>query len=125
MKTQEIKIASKTVTLAYCYATEIGYEVSSGEKIEDFMKEAAEALKKNKLPNIRKCIWLITAAAESYAKSQGIKDGVLEDIDLLYVTTPQEMATALVTVIALRGDFYYLPAEDAAEAKKEADPKND
>lgn len=88
------------------------------------MKEAAEALKKNKLPNIRKCIWLIAAAAESYAKSQGIKE-MLEEVDLLYVVTPQEMATALVTVIALRGEFYHLPAEDAAEAKKEADPKND
>ena len=35
MKTKEIKIAGKDVTLAYCFGTEIGYKMLTDEEIQN------------------------------------------------------------------------------------------
>ena len=57
MKTKEIEICGKKVTLSYCYATEIGYKMLTGEEIHSFMHECFLALndKPVRMPDVQKC----------------------------------------------------------------------
>lgn len=128
MKTKTITICGKDVTLAYCYATEISYKILTDEDINDFVQDVVAALnaEPQRMPDIKKSVLLIIAAAIAYAESKGEKCP-LEDKDLMYHATPDELGTALGTVIALRMEFYHVPADEADAAKKEekeADPKN-
>ena len=128
MKTKTITICGKEVTLAYCYATEISYKMLSDEDLNDFVQEVIAALnaEPQRMPDIRKSVLLIIAAAMAYAESKGEKCAVA-DKDLMYHATPDELGTALGTVIALRMEFYHVPTDEAEAAKKEekeTDPKN-
>lgn len=128
MKTKTINICGKDVTLAYCYGTEISYKILSDEDINDFVQEVVAALnaEPQRMPDIKKSVLLIVAAAMAYAESQGEKCPIA-DKDLMYNATPDELGTALGTVIALRMEFYHVPTDEAEAAKKEQkedDPKN-
>ena len=128
MKTKTITICGKEVILAYCYGTEISYKILSDEDINDFVQEVVAALnaEPQRMPDIKKSVLLIIAAAMAYAESQGEKTPIA-DKDLMYHATPDELGTALGTVIALRMEFYHLPkdeAEAAQKEQKEADSKN-
>lgn len=111
MKQREITLCSKPVTLGYCYATEIGYKILADEDINDFFTEAAEALNKKQLPDIRKTIYLILAAMTAYYDSRD-EQSPLTDRQLMTDLTPQEIGTALGTVIVLRNDFYAVPTDE-------------
>ena len=128
MKTKTINICGKDVTLAYCYATEISYKMLSDEDINDFVQEVIAALNADpqRMPDIKKSVLFIIAAAMAYAESRGDKCPVA-DKDLMYHATPDELGTALGTVIALRMEFYHVPTDEAEAARKEekeADQKN-
>ena len=127
MKTKTITICGKDVTLAYCYGTEISYKILANEDINDFVQEVIAALnaEPQRMPDIKKSVLLIIAAAMSYAESRGEKSPIADE-DLMYHATPDELGTALGTVIALRMEFYHVPKDEAEAAKKEkeADPKN-
>lgn len=129
MKTKTINICGKDVTLAYCYGTEISYKMLSDEDINDFVQEVVAALnaEPQRMPDIRKSVLLIIAAAMAFTESKGEKDCPIADKDLMYHATPDELGTALGTVIALRMEFYHVPTDEAETAKKEEkedDPKN-
>lgn len=128
MKTKTINICGKEVTLAYCYGTEISYKMLSDEDINDFVQEVVAALnaEPQRMPDIKKSVLLIIAAAMAYSESKGEKSPIA-DKDLMYHATPDELGTALGTVIALRMEFYHVPKDEAEAAKKEekeADSKN-
>ena len=128
MKTKNITICGKDVTLAYCYGTEISYKMLADEDINDFVQEVIAALnaEPQRMPDIKKSVLLIIAAAMAYTESKGEKCPV-SDKDLMYQATPDELGTALGTVIALRMEFYHVPTDEAEAAKKEQkvdDPKN-
>lgn len=128
MKTKTINICGKDVTLAYCYGTEISYKLLTEEDINDFVQEVLAALnaEPQRMPDVKKSVLLIIAAAMAYAESQGEKTPIA-DKDLMYHATPDELGTALGTVIALRVEFYHVPTDEAEAAQKEqkeADPKN-
>ena len=128
MKTKTINLCGKDVTLAYCYGTEISYKMLSDEDINDFVQEVVAALnaEPQRMPDIKKSVLLIIAAAMAYAESRGEKSPIADE-DLMYHATPDELGTALGTVIALRMEFYHVPTDEAEAAKKEekeADPKN-
>lgn len=126
MKTKTNTICGKDVTLAYCYATEISYKILSDEDINDFVQEVHTALnaEPQRMPDVKKSVLLIIAAAMAYAESKGDKCPV-SDKDLMYNATPDELGTALGTIIALRMEFYHVPTDEAEAAKKEeTDPKN-
>lgn len=128
MKTKTITICGKDVTLAYCYGTEISYKMLSDEDINDFVQEVVAALnaEPQRMPDIKKSVLLIIAAAMAYSESKGEKSPIA-DKDLMYHATPDELGTALGTVIALRMEFYHVPKDEAEAAKKEekeADSKN-
>lgn len=121
MTKKEITIAGKQVTLAYCYATEIGYTKLADEKIEDFFLSALEMLTANKMPDLQKSFYLILASALSYYEAQG-EESPLTDKDLMYFISPEEIGVALGTIISLRAEFYNIPLTEPKN--EEADEKN-
>ena len=118
MTTKTITIAGKEVTLAYCYATEIGYKLLSDEDINAYMADAMEALKESRMPDIRKTIYVIIAAIKAYIEWQEETPAVT-DRDLMYKATPLELGTALGTIIQLRADFYKVPSDEPKDEQQE------
>lgn len=110
MITKEITIGGKPVTLAYCYATEISYKLLSDEDINVFMTEVYECLnaEPQRMPDVRKTIFLILAATSAYYESKG-EQMPIDDKVLMYETKPEELGTALGMVLGLRGQFYAVP----------------
>ena len=128
MITKEITIGGKPVTLAYCYATEISYKLLSDEDINAFMQEVNKCLtaEPQRMPDIRKTIFLILAAVSAYYESKG-EELPIDDKTLMYETKPEEMGTALGVVLGLRGQFYAVPSgepEDKPDGKAAKKRKN-
>jgi hypothetical protein len=125
MITKEITILGKQVTLAYRYATEISYKILSDEDIIDFGQEVVEKIQHEQMPDIRKTIFLILASMQSYYESKSEKCPI-EDKELMYECTPQEIGVALGTIIALRSQFYHVPSDEPKEKPAEGkESKND
>jgi hypothetical protein len=128
MITKEITIGGKPVTLAYCYATEISYKLLSDEDINAFMQEVNKCLtaEPQRMPDIRKTIFLVLAATSAYYESRG-EELPIDDKTLMYETKPEEMGTALGVVLGLRGQFYAVPSgepEDKPNGKAAKKRKN-
>ena len=127
MTTKTITIAGKEVTLAYCYATEIGYKLLSDEDITAYMADAMEALKESRMPDTRKTVYVVIAAINAYSEWKGEQPSI-SDRDLMYDATPMELGTALGTILQLRADFYNLPEgepkDEQTDDKKPASEKN-
>ena len=113
MITKEITIGGKPVTLAYCYATEISYKLLSDEDINIFMTEVYECMNDDiqRMPDIRKTIFLILAAISAYYESRG-EELPIDDKTLMYDCKPEELGTALGVVLGLRGQFYAVPSDE-------------
>ena len=113
MITKEITIGGKPVTLAYCYATEISYKLLSDEDINIFMTEVYECMNDDiqRMPDIRKTIFLILAAISAYYESKG-EELPIDDKTLMYECKPEELGTALGVVLGLRGQFYAVPSDE-------------
>ena len=126
MITKEITLCGKQVTLGYCFATEIGYKELTDENIMDFLKEAIPAIQGNQTPDAMKVIKFIIASMISYYESKGEK-APIEDKDLMYDATSEELGLALGTIIGLRAEFYHIPTGEPESKKKEddGDAKND
>ena len=124
MKTKIVTINGKQVTLGYCYATEINFSNFTGENASLFIPDATaklEAMTKGgtEMPDIKKCIYIILAAALAASDSKG-EECVITDKDLLYTENPSELYEALAQVILLYGEFYKLiPSE---QPKKKGKP---
>lgn len=115
---QTIQLCGKDVTLAYCYATEISFKLLAEEEIHDFLREATEKVQAKQMPDIRKAIFLILAALTAYYDSKG-EPIPIEDKELMYDCPPEDLGTALGTVIKLYMEFYHLPGSEAAKAAEE------
>lgn len=112
--------------LAYCFATEIAYRDLTDEDITTFMKDAIVAINEQRMPDIKKTISAILAAIIAYSKATKTEMPI-EDKDLMYRTTSEDIGLALGTVIGLRIDFYHVPTgepEDKTEKQKGKKRKN-
>ncbi|MBQ8938195.1 MAG: hypothetical protein IJ066_10870 [Bacteroidaceae bacterium] len=110
---EEITIAGKPVTLGYCYATEIAYKGLSGEDIASIIQDTIAAInaKPAGMPDVKRCIYLVLAAAMAYYQSKGEDEPTpIKDTDLMNEATPLELGTALGTIINLWAKFYNIPA---------------
>lgn len=130
MKKKEITICGKSVTMAYCYATEIAYNIMTNEDINDFMIEAGEHITDNRMPNIRKSIFAILASINAYYEDQGTESPIT-DKELMTEASPEDVCNALGTVIGLRSQFYFTPkaatnpdASPSGQSPEEDDEKN-
>ena len=117
-----ITLADKEVHLKYCYATEIAFKTLAEEDIHTFMQESTKAVQAGQMPDIRKAIFLILAAASAYYESKG-EEMPISDKDLMNECGPEEFGTALGTVIKLYMEFYHLPGSEAAKAAKQEGSK--
>ena len=123
MKKKEITLAGKQVTVAYCYATEIAYKDLSGQDIADFMGEVGEAIAANKMPDVKKSIFLLVAAIMSYYETKK-EDAPISDAQIMTEATPLEMGAAIGAVLNLRSEFYALPEGEPKEKKNSRKVKN-
>lgn len=114
MLTKEITICGKTVTLAYCYATEIAYKDLSDENISDYIKEAVDCIQKETDPDVKHTIYAIIACMLAYYQSRG-EECPLKDTDLMNDAKPIELGTAIIAVISLRQEFYHVPKGEPEE----------
>ena len=119
MKKKEITLAGKKVMVAYCYATEIAFKDLSGQDIADFMAEVGEAIAANKMPDVKKSIFLLVAAIMSFYETKK-EDAPISDAQIMTDATPLEMGAAIGAVLNLRSEFYALPEGEPKEKKKNA-----
>ena len=121
MKTKEITICGKQVTLAYCYATEISFKILADMDIYDFFTEASKCLNEQpaRMPDTRNTINLIIASMQAYCQSKDEDVLPVTDKQLMFDATVEDISTALFTIISLRMDFYNLPkGEEQKEDEK-------
>lgn len=118
---KEITLCGKTVTIGYCYATEIAYNELSGEDMTDYVQHAIERINDKRDPDIKRTLYAIIAAVISYADSIG-KEPLVKDSDLMREAKPIEIGAAVLELLQLRAQFYKLPAgepkEDDGDTKK-------
>ena len=123
MITKEITIAGKTVTLGYCYATEIAYKLNADEEITDFLLEAIPTIQQQRMPDAKKVMLLIIASIMSYYESIK-KDGEeskapITDHDIMYDATSEEIGKALGDIITMRAEFYKMPKGEPQDKPKD------
>lgn len=126
MTSKEINICGKPVTLCYCFATEICYKVLTDEDINDFVAEAIKAINEKHMPDMKRTLNFILAGLTAYYESLNKKKKApVTDTMLLTEMTPDEMCTALGTLIGLRAEFYHVPNDEPKDKSSElAEEKN-
>ena len=119
---KEITISGKPVTLAYCYATEIAYKDLAGEDITDFLTEAVPVIQQQRMPDVKKTLFLILSSMMAYYEDDDKLP--VRDKDIMREATPEEIGTALGTIIGLRAQFYHLPTDEPKDKPTEDKGKN-
>lgn len=114
MITKEITLLGKPITLAYCFGTEISYKLLADEECTDFIKEVIIGLNDKKEPDRRKSIYLIMSAMTAYYESQN-QENPIEDKELIFHATPDELGLAVGTIAGLYIEFYKIPVSEPEE----------
>jgi len=114
MITKEITLLGKQITLAYCFGTEISYKLLADEECTDFIKEVIIGLNDKKEPDRRKSIYLIMSAMTAYYESQN-QENPIEDKELIFHATPDELGLAVGTIAGLYIEFYKIPVGEPEE----------
>ena len=117
MTQKEITLCGKQVTLAYCYATEINYKLLADQECTDFVREVLQGLSEKKIPDTRKAIYLIISAITAYYESQGMESPI-EDKDLIYHASPDDIGRAIGTIAGLYIEFYKIPVGEPKDEPK-------
>lgn len=115
MKTREITICGKHVNIAYCYATEIGFNDIAGVNIDKFN------------PNEPTHILALISAAIICCYKAKDEESPIDIGRLMYDAEPDEIAQAITAITQLRIEWYKLPAGETTDKnndKKEDDEKN-
>ena len=114
---KEINIMGKQVTLAYCYGTEISYKLLADEECTDFIVEVLKCLQENRMPDSSKAIYLIMSAMTAFYESQSQKNPI-EDKELIFHASPEDIGLAIGTIAALYIEFYKIPVGEPEDKKK-------
>ena len=117
MITKEITLLGKPITLAYCFGTEISYKLLADEECTDFIKEVIIGLNDKKEPDRRKSIYLIMSAMTAYYESQN-QENPIEDKELIFHATPDELGLAVGTIAGLYIEFYKIPIGEPEDKPK-------
>jgi hypothetical protein len=124
---KEITLLGKQVTLAYCFGTEISYKLLADEECTEFVREVLQGLAENKMPDSRKAIYLIMSAMTAYYESKN-QENPIEDKELIFHATPDDIGLAVGTIAGLYIEFYKIPVgepEDKKPANQEEAEKKD
>jgi len=113
---EDITLAGKSVTLGYCYATEIIYKDLSDEDIANIIQETIGCINAQpaRMPDTKHSIYLVLAAVMAYYQSKD-EEAPIKDTDLMNEATPLELGTALGTIINLWAKFYGIPKGEPAD----------
>ena len=116
MITRDITICGKPVALGYCYATEIAYKDLSDENIGEYINEAIDCIQKGADPDVKRTILVILACMLAYYNSKD-EDTPIELEELMSNISPSEFATAIITILDMRIEFYHVPTGEPADKK--------
>ena len=125
MKTKTITIMGKDVSLAYCAATETGYETISGKSIQTFVptfgkdEQGKDIIKEAAPATMQDYILLAIAAIVCYYARKDEEAPVNSD-DIIYECKPAEVTLLVATVLELRNEWYNIPKIVADQIKTEA-----
>jgi hypothetical protein len=117
MLQEEITLCGKQVTLAYCYGTEISYKLLADEECTDFIREVINGITEKKMPDSRKAIYLIMAAMTAFYESQN-QENPIEDKQLIFHATPDDIGLAIGVIIGLYLKFYKIPVEEPEDKQE-------
>lgn len=109
MEKRDITICGKTVTVAYCFATEIGFRNYTSTPIEGFDGNNPEHI-----------AYLILAAITANYQCEGT-DAPVTDKELLYDSKPEEIIDALTAIFDLRAMWYKMPKDEPKEVAQGED----
>lgn len=112
MTSKEITIAGKTVSVAYCYATEIGFHRYTGKNLDEFDATDPEHV-----------TYLIISAILSYYQGRD-EEPPVKDEDLMYQAKPKELIEAMAAIFKLRAEWYELPVGEPKDEAKGEPSKN-
>ena len=115
---KEITLCGKSVTLAYCYATEIAYKDLSNEDMLDYAKHAVEAIQAQRDPDIKRTIFAILACIMAFYEDAD--KAPVKDSDIMKDATPVEIGTAMLTILSMRNEFYHVPKGEPEEKPKKS-----
>ena len=110
-----ITICGKEVRMRYCAATETGFEILSGKKIDVFTSTPTEldtdgnATKFDPPAATNEDYLTLATAAIVAAYARNNEEPPVKSEDILYDATPQEISELLTTVIMLRVEWYTVP----------------
>lgn len=111
MKTKEITLCGKQVTVAYCYATEIAFRNFTGLNIDEFDHKNPEHY-----------VYLFLASIQAYNLAMDTKSEI-QDSDIMYSAKPEEIICGIKSIFELKADWYNIPLVekkiDEEEAKNE------
>lgn len=135
MKETKITICGKEVGMAYCAATENGFEEISGKSIAVFVPvfgkddDGNDIVEEPAKATIGDFVTLAVAAIAAYCSRKGMEIPVSTE-DILYEATPAERNGLLSAIVALRSEWYAVPkvvadtvSEEYGDRKGER-PKN-
>jgi hypothetical protein len=125
-----IKICGKDVKLRYCAATETGFERITQKSIDVFSPKFGKDDEGNTIvtekPSADTNDYIVLGASAiiaAYARNG--EDAPVTTTEILYDATPTEITKLLEAVVALRNEWYTLPATIENEPQKsDESPKN-
>jgi hypothetical protein len=91
------------------------------------VREVLQGLAENKMPDSRKAIYLIMSAMTAYYESKN-QENPIEDKELIFHATPDDIGLAVGTIAGLYIEFYKIPVgepEDKKPANQEEAEKKD
>jgi hypothetical protein len=109
---KETKICGKSVVIAYCYATEIGFCKLAGKPIEKFSPN-----------NPEDAMYLIISSILSYYQWKD-EEPPIKDEEIMYTAQPKEIIDTLAEIFKLRAQWYEVPLDEPKDEAKESDEKN-
>jgi hypothetical protein len=115
---KEITLLGKQVTLAYCYGTEISFKLLADQECTEFVREVLIGLSENKMPDSRKAIYLIMAAMTAYYESEN-KENPIEDKELIFHASPEDIGLAVGTIAGMYIEFYKIPVGEPEDKEPE------
>jgi hypothetical protein len=119
MITREVTLCGKSVTLAYCYATEIAYKDLTNEDIIKYIRYAIECIQSKEDPDIKQSVFAIVACMIAYSQSKNEEETPVTDKELMLHMSPLELGKAVLAIISMRLEFYKVPDQECGEKKTE------
>lgn len=132
IKEKTIQICGKDVQVRYCLASETGFEVLSGKDASIFLPtptgekgEDGTPLFANPKATTDDFLRLAIASIIAAYERNGQEPPVTVD-NILYDSTPEDVANLIATTVELRLQWYHIPSvvKPETESTKEEEGKN-